>query len=34
MAMVTVKALRSDEGVTMSRGRIPRFVMARRQSTV
>ena len=34
MAMVTVRALRSDAGVTMSRGRMPCFVMASRQSTV
>ena len=34
MAMATVKALRSDAGVTMSRGRMPRLVMASRQSTV
>ena len=34
MAMATVRALRSAAGVTMSRGRIPRLVMASRQSTI
>ena len=33
IAMATVMALRSDEGVTMSRGRMPRLDMASRQST-
>ncbi len=33
MAMATVRALRSAGGVTMSRGRMPCFVMASRQST-
>ncbi len=32
MAAATVRALRSDAGVTMSRGPMPRLVMASRQS--
>ena len=33
MAMATVSALRSEAGVTMSRGRMPRPLIVTRQST-